>query len=206
MKKNLAIILAIILTVSNLSAQIFDGVRNSMFSDIKAHNIGDVITVIIVEQTKAEQNSKVENNNSSSMSVEGSTSGNIFSFIPLVGGSSKIDTKHDGKEGTAQNEKLVGKVTATITERNDSGMLTIKGRRMLEVNGEKNMMKVEGMVRPKDIMTDNTVYSYNIANAEISYKKGNLERRFIKPGRIRQLLSVGLAGGLMALAYIGFFK
>lgn len=192
--------------VSVLPAQIFDGVRNSMFADIKAHNVGDVITVIIVEQTKAEQNSSVENNNTSSMSVEGSTSGNIFSFIPLVGGSSKIDTKHDGKEGTSQDEKLVGKVTATIVERNDAGMLTIEGQRMLEVNGEKNLMKVSGMVRPKDIMTDNTVFSYNIANAKISYKKGNIERRFIKPGRIRQLLVVGIGGGLMALAYIGFFK
>ncbi len=205
MRKMSSITIVLILAFSSLSAQVFEGMRNSMFSDIKAHNIGDVITVIIVEQTKAEQNSKTENMSQSSMSAEGKSSGNIMSFLPLFGTSSTIKNEHDGQEGTEQNEKLVGKVTATITGRSDNGILEIKGRRMLEVNGEKNLMQVKGMVRPKDILTDNTVYSYNIADAEISYQKGNLHKRFIKPGAIQQLLTVGIGAGLMALAYIGFF-
>jgi flagellar L-ring protein precursor FlgH len=76
---------------------------------------------------------------------------------------------------------------------------------MLEVNGEKNLMKVKGLVRPKDILTDNTVYSYNIANAEIAYKQGNLHKRFLKPGLLQKTITLGIGAGLLGLAYIGFF-
>ncbi|MFW6328327.1 MAG: flagellar basal body L-ring protein FlgH, partial [Bacteroidota bacterium] len=61
MRKISSITIVLILAFSSLSAQVFEGMRNSMFSDIKAHNTGDVITVLIVEQTKAEQNSQSEN-------------------------------------------------------------------------------------------------------------------------------------------------
>ena len=188
-----------------LNGQIFEGVTNSMFSDIKAHNIGDVITVIVVEQTKAAQNSSSQNSNKSSLTAKGETSGNITSFLPLFGTGATVNNAYDGSEASEQNEKLVGKVTATITERMPSGVLKIEGQRMLEVNGEKNMMQVKGMVRPKDILTDNTVYSYNIANAEIAYKKGNVHKRFIKPGLLQKTITLGLGAGLIGLAYIGFF-
>lgn len=202
--KKLTFIL-IIFSFVNLEAQIFEGVGNSMFADIKAHNIGDVITVIIVESTKAEQNSSSKNSNKSSMTAEGETSGNITQFLPLFGTSATVNNEYDGSEGTEQNEKLVGKVTATIVERTAAGTLRIEGQRMLEVNGEKNLMKVKGLVRPKDIMTDNTIYSYNIANAEIAYKKGNIHKRYIKPGFLQKTITLGLGAGFMALAYIGFF-
>ena len=204
MKKTF-IILAITFFFTNLSAQVFEGITNSMFTDIKAHSIGDVITVIIVEQTKSEQNSSSQNSNQSSMSAAAKSSGNITAFLPLFGTSANIDNAYSGKENSAQNEKLVGKITATIVERMPSGTLRIEGKRMLEVNGEKNMMKVKGLVRTKDIMTNNTVYSYNIADAEIAYKKGNLHKRFIKPGLLQKTATLGIGAGLVALAYIGFF-
>ncbi len=203
--KQLSVIFLILISSATLSAQAFQGTSNSMFSDIKAHSVGDVITVIVVEETKAEQDSRVESSSKSAMGAEGKTSGNILSFLPLFGTSSTINNEYDGKQGTEQQEKLLGKVTATIMERSGNGVLKIEGRRMLEINGEKNMMQVKGMVRPKDIRTDNTVFSYNIANAEIAYKKGALTKRFIKPGTLQKLLTLGIGAGLFALAYIGFF-
>lgn len=205
MKKNFIIGILIFVSFNILQAQVFEGVRNSMFADIKAHSVGDVITVLVIEQTKSEQNSRTENSNKSSMSANASTSGNITDFLPLFSTNTAINNQYDGREGTEQNEKLVGKITATIVDRTESGALKIEGRRMLEVNGEKNLMEVKGMVRPKDIMTDNTVFSYNIANAEIAYKKGSLNKRFIKPGTVQRLLTLGIGAGLLALAYIGFF-
>ncbi len=205
MNRNIKILIMLSLFITILSSQTFQGVSNSIYSDLKAHTVGDVITVLVVEQTKASQDSKVNHSSQSTMGAESSSSGNILPFFPLLGTKTNITTGHDGKEGTDLQEKLTGKLTAIITERTETGMLKIEGERILNVNGEKNLMKVTGLIRTKDIQTNNTIYSYNIANAEIIYKKNNITKKFLKPGSIQRLVTTGLGLALVGLAYIGFF-
>lgn len=192
----------ILITISHLDAQTL-GNRQSLFSDIKAHNTGDVITVLVVEHANASRESKVESSSNSDFSASGSAKGNLTDFLPLFGASSKIDNNYDGEEGTEQSEKLTGKISATIVEEPGDGLFRIKGERVLEVNGEQNVMKLEGLVRGRDIHTDNTVYSYNVANAKIVYRKGGLSNKFFKPGTFQKILTWSLGAGLIVLGVIG---
>ncbi len=186
-----------------LLAQSMNTHANSLYADVKAHNVGDVVMVLVSETANAAQESKVNNSSKSSVSANGGVTGNLTSFLPLFGASTDLANTHNGSAGVQQKEQLTGKITATIVEILDNGMLKIEGDRIVEVNGEKNRMHLEGLVRSRDIGTDNTVYSYNIANAKIIYKKDNFGAKIAKPGKIQRLTTLTVALGLMGLAIAG---
>ena len=188
------------------TGQTFAASSRSLYADIKAYGIGDVVTVLIVETARASRESKVENSSKSDMSLEGSVSGDLgkfTKFLPMFGASSGMSNSHRGSEGTQQKEQLTGKLSAMITEITGNGTLKIKGERIIEVNGEKNLMRLEGMIRPRDIRADNTVYSYKIANANITYEKGGFMNKFIKPGILHKWTTWVIGLGLIGLAFVG---
>ena len=164
----------------------------SMFTDIKAHDIGDVITVLIAEMSNASRASSAKISASSGLGANGSISGNLSSFIPLFGMSTNVSEDHNDDEGTTQTEMVTGKITATIMEKDPNGLLKIEGSRKVNVNGETNIMEISGFVRDRDITSRNTVYSYYIANADINYKKTGLVNKISNSAKIRKtILTVG---------------
>lgn len=162
------------------------GAQTSFYSDIKAHQLGDILSVIVIENANASRESSRSNNSQNKMDISAKASGNVVSFLPLFGSNSSLGTSYAGKDGTAQKDKLSGRMTVRIAEITPQGMYRIEGERNLDVNGEQNTMEIKGFVRPRDISTTNTVFSYNIANAEITYKKGG----------ITNLVSDGFFGGI----------
>ncbi len=188
---------------SLLFGQMEDFSVTSIYSDIKAHNLGDLITVHIVESSNASRESKVNSSNSTDMSFDGNVVGSLTDYLPLFGAASKISNSLDGSEGTEQKDQLTGRMSATIMEETENGMFFIKGKRILEVNGEMNTIKLEGYIRERDISTDNTVFSYNIANAEIIYRKGGTLENVVNPRKFQKWLTWGIGLGLAGLALVG---
>ncbi len=185
------------------SAQIPAGDLPSIYSDIKAYSIGDIVTVVIIENTDASRESSASSSGSSSADVGGSVSGTLTNFLPVFGMSSKVKTDHDNDEGTSQTETMTGKISATITEKMENGTLRIRGERLLEVNGETNLMQIEGLVRPRDIGNDNIIYSYNVADAKVVYRKDGLKNQLFKPGAGHRWTNWILGIGLIGLAIAG---
>tara|TARA_S200000501_G_C20866400_1_gene762066 strand:- start:2031 stop:2582 length:552 start_codon:yes stop_codon:yes gene_type:complete len=173
-----------------------------MFTDIKAHGIGDVITVLIAEMSNASRESSATISASSGVGADGSVSGNLSSFIPIFGMSTNISENHNDDEGTSQTEMVTGKITATITEKNSNGLLKIEGSRKVNVNGETNIMQISGFVRDRDISAQNTVYSYYIAEADISYKKTGLVNKVSNTTKIRKTI-IGVAAVAIFINQIG---
>ena len=188
---------------SFLLGQMEDFSVTSFYSNIKAHNVGDLITVHIIESSNASRESKVNSSSSTDMSMDGSVAGSLTDYLPLFGAASKISNILDGSEGTEQKDQLTGRISATIMEKTENGMFFIKGKRIIEVNGEMNTIKLEGYIRERDISTDNTVFSYNIANAEIIYRKGGTLENVVNPRKVQKWLTWGVGLGLVGLAFIG---
>ena len=193
----------LIVMSSFLLGQMEDFSVTSIYSDIKAHNVGDLITVHIIESSNASRESKVNSSSSTDMSMDGSVAGTLTDYLPLFGAASKISNILDGSEGTEQKDQLTGRISVTIMEETENGMFFIKGKRILEVNGEMNTIQLEGYVRERDISTDNTVFSYNIANAEIIYSKGGTLENVVNPRKVQKWLTWGVGLGLVGLAFIG---
>ncbi|NOZ74633.1 MAG: flagellar basal body L-ring protein FlgH [FCB group bacterium] len=199
MKKFIIFILLSVL----LCGQSMNTSANSLYADVKAHNIGDVVMVIIAETANAAQESKVNSTQKTSASANGGVTGNLTSFLPLFGATTDLANSQNGSAGTQQKDQLTGKITATIIDKLDNGMLRIEGERIVEVNGEKNRMHLEGLVRSRDIGTNNTVYSYNIADAKIIYKKDNFKDKIVKQGKLQRLTTTTIMLGLIGLAIAG---
>ncbi|RKY58917.1 MAG: hypothetical protein DRP96_07735, partial [Candidatus Neomarinimicrobiota bacterium] len=66
-----------------------------------------------------------------------------------------------------------------------------------------NVMQVEGYVRSRDIGNDNTVYSYNLADAKIIYRKKGLDNSITRPGTIHRLGTWVIGIVLLASAVTG---
>lgn len=202
MRRIFLLISTIVFISNSLSGQSFNSEYHSMYSDIKAHKVGDIITVLIVENANAINESKIDNSSQSNVGTQGSVDGNLTKFLPVFGAKSALSQSHKGSADARQQNRLTGKISATIVENND-GMLKIKGSRFLDVNGETNIMKVEGLIRLRDINADNTVYSYNIADAKISYKKSGLVNKIAKPGSFQRWTTWLIGIGLMVLSVYG---
>ena len=193
----------LIVMSSFLLGQMEDFSTTSIYSDIKAHRVGDLITVHIIESSNAVRESKVNSSSATDLSMDGSVAGSLTDYLPLFGASSKISNTSDGSEGTEQKDQLTGRISATIIEENENGMFYIEGKRILEVNGEMNTIKLDGFIRERDISTNNTVFSYNIANANIIYSKGGTLENIVNPNKVQKWLTWGVGLGLLGLAFVG---
>lgn len=175
----------------------------SLYTDIKAHSVGEVVTVLIVETASARQASNVTSRSNASVNADGSLAGTFTEFLPIFGASSVISSDVDKANGSQQEDRLTGKITASIVEKTDAGLLKIRGERTVEVNGEENIMKLEGTVRARDIRTDNTVYSYNIADAQIIYRQAGVVNSIASPATVSKAIAVTLSLLLLGLAISG---
>ncbi|MCK5520784.1 MAG: flagellar basal body L-ring protein FlgH [Candidatus Marinimicrobia bacterium] len=199
--KKIIFSLLIIFTFSK--AQFFISENNSIFSDIKAHNIGDVLTVYVMENANASRETEMDNTHRSDAGTSSGITGSLTGFLPVFGASAAITSQQKGSEGTKQNDRLNGKISAIIVGATENGLYEIEGKRIIEVNGEKNIMEVTGMVRSRDIEENNIVYSYKIANASIKYSKGNKkgEMATSRPGKGKRILIWTISGLMTATAF-----
>jgi flagellar L-ring protein precursor FlgH len=139
--------------------------RGSLYSNLKAYKVGDVVTVIIKEESSASSNSKTDTKIKSEMS-SGPGMGTL-DFISLWGLDSENKYKGDAK--TQRSGQLIARISVRIVEILPSGDYRIEGQREVNINGERERIAISGIIRSRDIRPDNTIISTNVANAKIMY-------------------------------------
>jgi flagellar L-ring protein precursor FlgH len=170
MAKNLYnIIFLIILLITNSSAQRM-ATDVSLFTDIKSNQVGQGLTVLVMESAQASSDARSETKKKSDHDVTVAAGEGLLSFLPDVkfGGEAQNDFRGDAK--TSKRGLLKAKIAARIIGKNEAGDYLIEGKRVIEINEEKETYILSGAVRQEDIMADNTVYSFNIYDAHIVYK------------------------------------
>ncbi|PCI81637.1 MAG: flagellar basal body L-ring protein [SAR86 cluster bacterium] len=138
-----------------------------LYEDIKAKRIGDILTVVLVEQTSGQ--------NSADNSVNQSTEMNVRT--PTFGGSSRANMQIDlgsensfsGQSGSSQSNSLSGAITVTVHTVLPNGNLVVEGEKWIRINQANEFVRLKGVVRQVDIDTNNTLLSTQVADARISY-------------------------------------
>lgn len=149
----------------------------SFFKDQRASEIGDILTVAVnINESGSLSNQTVTSTNNSEGAnpliffgleksvgkvFAGSDSNNLFSF----GSTSGVN----GTGAAARSEVVVINLAAEVTQKMPNGNLVIAGRQELRVNGELREVSVQGIIRPEDITSLNTISSEKIAEARIVY-------------------------------------
>jgi len=160
----------------------------SLYTDKKAKKAEDVITVLILENAKASNDTKTNTDKSQDASVDikpfnVSWPGQAAeSYTPGVGFGGGVRQKYDGKGQTARSGEVKATLSARIVAVYDNGNLLIEGNKEVEVNNEKEILRVSGIVRPEDISPDNTVLSEKIADARIQYSGQGDNSTAARPG------------------------
>ena len=139
-----------------------------LFGDRKARRIGDVLTIVLTENTSASNQastntSKESNTNLGNPTILGQPLGSLNAEI---GGSRDFA----GSGSSSQSNRLTGRITVSVVDVLPNGNLLVRGEKVLALNNGAESIRVSGIVRPADIGTDNTLQSTQIADAHISYR------------------------------------
>jgi len=170
MKSLMTLILISILASYNISAQdMRQNSYSSLFSDQKANRIGDAITIIVMESSQASNNASTSASRESAL---GFSANGAFDQTPLPKASLNIGSQNDfnGSGSTKTTGLIKTKISASIDTIFANGNMRIIGNKKITINGEDQIIVIKGIVRPSDIYADNTVYSFNISDAEIVFE------------------------------------
>ena len=164
---------------------------NPLFSDKKAMNVNDLVTVVIQESTSqsTQANRSSSKNNTSNLSGGTLTAGgqlanvaNNISNYSNIGFQTNSRANYTGTGAQTRNESFNTTVSTRVIKILSNGNYFIEGSRELLINGEKQIIQLSGVIRPYDIGQDNTIDSRYIADAKILYKtEGDVATSTKKP-------------------------
>ncbi len=144
-----------------------------LFQDKKALREGDIITVVLTENTRATKNADTELSKDTGLST---TAPIAFGNTLSVGGGTtdlglSINSANAFKAETdsKQSNLLQGTISVTVQKVFANGNLMIKGEKWIALNQGNEFIRVSGLIRPEDINKDNQVESTKVANARIYY-------------------------------------
>lgn len=174
-----------------------DSYRANLYEDVRAHNIGDIITINVVETAKASKEAKTQTGRSNDVSAgitgllgfETEIPTNSASVKPSALVGAKYESTFNGTGKTTRNETMSAQISARIIQVLPSGNMVIRGSREITVNHEKQYIVIQGVVRPEDISPNNTILSTYIADARIDYSgRGDISDNQ-RPGWLARFLN-----------------
>lgn len=188
MRKICLILLGIIFFCGTEAAysQFIQNSSRSLFSDVKAFRAGDALMVLIMEDTQADNAASTQEGRSTDISAGAGI--NIGSGRNEV--SSQLSTGNNFKGGgkTSRSERIRSRLSVRVVEVVENGNLKIEGTRSTKINGETQTVIIEGIVRPVDILPNNSVYSYSILDLSLTIEGEGTITDTHQPGLITRFL------------------
>ncbi|MCO5733006.1 flagellar basal body L-ring protein FlgH [Rhizobium sp. SSA_523] len=143
----------------------------ALFKDARALNVGDILTVDIQINDKADFDNETDRSRKNATGLKWKVGASILGWDPSTNGDlgTDSDTSTKGKGSTKRSEKLNLLVAAVVTGVLENGNLLISGSQEVRVNHEIRILNVAGIVRPQDVDAKNVISYDRIAEARISY-------------------------------------
>lgn len=163
---------------------------SALASDRIAHNVGDVLTVIVYENSTGSGTAENTTNRSSSFQ------GQVSAGNPVTGtgginetASLGLGSAGDNAGSTTRTGTMVGQISVTVDSILPNGDLHIAGAQVLNINGERTKIAVKGEVRLADISSSNVILSTSLADASIDYDGAGLVSDSSQPGLLTRALN-----------------
>ena len=142
-----------------------------LFNDARAHRIGDILTINLVEAMQASKKSETTTSKSDKVNIGAPQ---VLGQSLRVLGKSADSTLNsansfDGAGSSTQSNQLSGQITVTVAQRLANGNLLVRGEKWLTINQGQELIRISGIVRAQDIGQDNSVDSTRVADARITY-------------------------------------
>ncbi len=173
------------------------GTMGELFINPKARRVGDIVTIKIVESSTGSNKATTSTGRDSSLSLgmtnllgleNNFTSGQWANPFGKIAGSGT--TKFSGTGGTSRSGDLNAYITTRVVGVLPSGNLAISGSRQIIVNNETQLIMVSGVIRSRDISSENVVLSTYISDAKIAYSGTGIVNEQQHKGWFSNLLDV----------------
>jgi flagellar L-ring protein precursor FlgH len=175
-----------------------ENTASNYFIDQRAKGIGDIITIRITEVSAATEKATTDTGRNSEINA------GISNFLGLDAKFSKIsrniskdnlirantDNTFSGTGETTRTGSLSATISAKVVDLLPNGNLAIEGKREIYVNNEKKEILLQGVVRPRDIAYDNSVYSTQVADAKVIYTGIGVIGEKQRPGWMTRLFDI----------------
>jgi len=164
-----------------------------LYADDVARNIGDVLTIIIAENSKVDNKAKRDLKKDANRSTSFNGKLNIDHILPSMPGfameaesSNELKSKADYKDERSFTDYVTVIVVDILPNRN----LVVMGTRNRNIAGDIQIIEVSGIVRPSDIAFGNTVRSEQVADFRIVTKNSGIAASYTKPGWLGSIFDI----------------
>jgi flagellar L-ring protein FlgH len=137
----------------------------NLFQDNRARNVGDIVTLVINENTTENEREQRQQSKTNTFTGQATVFG-----VPQVGSSDgNFGRTFSGSGQLTGGRTFTDRIALTVVDVMPNGNLVVEGFRSRLTMGEERVLRVTGVVRPQDITVGNVVQSGNLANARLSY-------------------------------------
>ncbi len=187
MKNTAVIISSLLLTFSVRADSLWkDDVSRSPFADKKARFVGDILNIRVQESNAAKRDAKTESSRTGTADASissfffgtqagtstGSQAGKHKGSYPAMKFSNA--TSHAGTGTIDNSDSITARFSVRVVDVLPNGNLIVEGIRSATYGGESQTIVMRGAVRPFDIQSDNTIYSYLISDLNIRFKSSGV--------------------------------
>jgi flagellar L-ring protein FlgH len=163
-------------------------------SDRRARAVNDLITVRVVENIEAAGTADSQLNKASSASASVPSLFGVESKLPSMIdptnlASASADSSFKGGGTTSRTSQLTATMTTRVAEVLPNGDLLLEGVRELDLNGERQIVVLTGIVRAMDVRRNNSVLSTQVGQLRIQYYGRGLMKDNLKPGWLVRVLN-----------------
>lgn len=146
----------------------------NIFSDRRASQVGDIVTVIISETASMTSTKDSSNSKSGKQNLDAGLG--IFDFLAAASAS---QNDNFSAKGSATNSNTArGTITVTVTDVAPNGNLIVEGTQSIWNNKNEHKITLQGIIRPEDITYRNTIPSNKVAEATVKFDgKGPLNSK-----------------------------
>lgn len=148
------------------------GMRVGLFEDITARYVGDVLTIILLENTNASATSNTNSSKDNKVELPGPTLAGqqvTKDGVEILTNKFNGEREFSGQGTSAMNSSFNGKISVTVAEVLANRNLVVRGEKMMMLNQSDEFVRFIGIVRPQDIEQDNTIKSTRVANVHMAY-------------------------------------
>ena len=159
---------------------------NDLTTDLRARRVNDLVTIRVVESLTAtgSADSNVGKTGSAGVSLPGKLGTAFGKALPA-----SSDTSFQGSGGTSRTTELSAMLTARVTEVLPSGDLVVEGVREVDINGDRSVVVLSGVVRATDIQPGNVVLSTQIGQLRVRSFSAGLIHDSLSPGWLIKMLN-----------------
>lgn len=161
----------------------------SLISGNRAARVGDLLTILLVEQTQAAKSNSAATDRSGGFGLNPPTTGPFSLFDPSdVGASGNLN--FNGSGSAQQSNSLQGQISVTVAEVYPNGTMLVRGEKLMRLNRGDEFVQFSGIVRAVDVGPENVVPSTRVADARINYSGAGEIAEASRQGWLQRFFSI----------------